>query len=447
MKELNNPYLVKVYSDVQKRNQGKEFLQAVFEVLQSIEPIIHKHPEFEQHGIVERIVEPERLIHFQVPWVDDNGKTRVNRGYRVQFNSALGPYKGGLRFHPTVNESVVSFLGFEQVFKNALTNLPMGGGKGGSDFDPKEKSDGEIKRFCQSFISELYRHIGQFTDVPAGDIGVGSREIGYMYGYYKKIKNEFTGVLTGKNVNNSGSLVRTEATGYGVVYITEEMLSKVKNDNFKGKRVSISGSGNVAIYTAEKVKELGGIVVTVSDSSGYVYDENGIDIAILKQIKEVERKRLTEYAKLVPTSTYHDNSNGVWDIACDIAFPSATQNEIDLKDAEKLVKNGVTVVAEGSNMSTTPDAVEYFIKNGVLFLPGKAANAGGVAVSGLEMSQNSLRLSWSFEEVDNHLKEIMINIFKTIDETAKKYGLEGNYVDGANIAGFLKVASAMIWQG
>ena len=449
MKQLTNPYLTKVYETVQKRNENMhEYLQAVLEVLQSLEPIIDNHPEFEQHGILERMVEPERLIQFQVPWTDDNGKTHVNRGLRVQANSALGPYKGGIRFHPTVNASVVNFLGFEQTFKNALTGLPLGGGKGGSDFDPKGKSDNEIKRFCQSFMAELYRHLGQFTDIPAGDMGVGSREVGYMFGYYKRIKNQFeAGVITGKTPDNSGSLVRKEATGYGLVYITEEMLRQVKNDSLKGKKVIVSGSGNVAIYTVEKAKELGAVVVTVSDSSGYIYDENGIDLDILKQIKEVERARLTEYAKRVPTSTYHEGSANVWKVKAHIALPCATQNEISLDCAKALTENGIIAVCEGSNMSAEPEAVNYFLENGVLFLPGKASNAGGVATSGLEMSQNSLRLSWTFEEVDKQLRNIMTDIFNTINTTQEKYGMKGNYVAGANIAGVLKVAKAMIWQG
>lgn len=450
MTELKNSYLNQVFEKAKARsgNNQPEFLQAVHEVLESLEPVVEKHPEFEQNGIVERMVEPERLIQFSVPWIDDNGKTHVNRGFRAQFNSAIGPYKGGLRFHPSVTASVICFLGFEQVFKNALTGLPMGGGKGGSDFDPKGKSDNEIKSFCRSFMTELYRHIGQFTDVPAGDIGVGGREIGYMFGQYKKIVNEFTGVLTGKLAPISGgSLARTEATGYGLVYIVEEMLAKVKNEKLAGKTISVSGSGNVAIYAIQKCHELGAKVVTASDSSGYIYDPEGIDLDLLKQIKEVERARLTEYAKRKPSSTYKEGSTNVWEVKVDIALPSATQNEIDLASAKKLLENGCIAVAEGSNMSTTPEAVSLFIEKGMMYLPGKAANAGGVAVSGLEMSQNSLRLNWSFEEVDQRLKDIMINIFKTIDETSKEYGLEGNYVAGANIAGALKVAKAMIWQG
>lgn len=447
---LNNQYLNQVFEKVKIRsgNSQPEFLQAVQEVLESLEPVVAKHPEFEEHGIVERMVEPERLIQFSIPWTDDKGKTHVNRGFRVQFNSAIGPYKGGLRFHPSVTSSVICFLGFEQTFKNALTGLPMGGGKGGSDFDPKGKSDNEIKSFCKSFMTELYRHIGQFTDVPAGDIGVGGREVGYMFGQYKKITNEFTGVLTGKLAPISGgSLARTEATGYGLVYIVQEMFDKVKHESLSGKTIAVSGSGNVAIYTIEKAHQLGAKVVTASDSGGYIYDPEGIDLDLLKQIKEVERARLTEYAKRKPGSKYTEGSSNLWSVKVDIALPSATQNEINLDSAKKLVENGVKAVAEGSNMSTTPDAVAYFIEKGVMFLPGKAANAGGVAVSGLEMSQNSLRLTWSFEEVDQRLQDIMKNIFKTIDETSKEYGLNGNYVAGANIAGALKVAKAMIWQG
>ena len=445
---LTSKYLQEVYATVEKRNSGEpEFLQAVYEVLESLEPVVAQNPAFEKHGVIERIVEPERFIQFRVSWVDDNGKTQVNRGYRVQFNSAIGPYKGGLRLHPSVCASVIKFLGFEQTFKNSLTGLPMGGGKGGSDFDPKGKSDAEVMRFCQSFMTELYRHIGQFVDVPAGDIGVGSREVGFMFGQYKRITGESVGVLTGKHLTSGGSLVRTEATGYGLLYLTEEMLKCMKGESLQGKTVAISGSGNVAIYAAAKAIELGAKVITVSDSNGYVVDQNGIDLAVLKQVKEVERARLTEYAKRVPTAEYHEGCAGVWTVKCDIALPCATQNELDGKSAQALVDNGVIAVAEGANMPTTPDGVEIFQKAGVLFAPAKAANAGGVATSGLEMSQNSLRLSWTFEEVDERLKKIMVDIFHNAYDAAEQYGAKGNLVAGANIAGFLKVANAMIWQG
>ena len=444
--EFKSAYLQKVYDSVKTRNAGEpEFLQAVLEVLESFEDVVAVRPELEKAGIIERIVEPERMISFRVSWVDDSNKVHVNRGYRVQFNSAIGPYKGGLRFHPSVNQSIIKFLGFEQCFKNSLTGLPMGGGKGGSDFDPKGKSDAEIMRFCQSFMTELQRHIGQFTDVPAGDIGVGGREIGFMYGQYKRLRNEFTGVLTGKGLSYGGSLARTEATGYGVCYFTQEML-KDKNNSFEGKTVSISGSGNVAIYAAEKAIELGGKVVTVSDSSGYIYDENGINLEVLKDIKEVRRARLTEYAKEVKTAKYTEGK-GVWTVKADIALPCATQNELDFEDAKALVANGVIAVSEGANMPCTPEAVAHFLANKVLFGPAKAANAGGVATSGLEMSQNSLRLSWSFEEVDEKLQAIMVGIYKSTSEAAKKYGKEDNFVIGANIAGFDKIAQAMLLQG
>jgi len=445
---MKNAYIKETYEQVKNRNKNSpEFLQAVEEVLQSIEPLLDEYPEIIEHSILEKIVEPERMIQFQIPWVDDTGKTQINRGFRVQFNSAIGPYKGGIRFHPSVTSSIISFLGFEQTFKNALTGLPMGGAKGGSDFNPKEKSDGEIKRFCQSFMTELYRHIGQFTDVPAGDIGVGNREIGYLFGQYKRITNQFTGTLTGKDVISSGSFGRKQATGYGLIYIVEEMLRQVRKDSIKGKTVVISGSGNVAIYAAQKAIELGAKVVTVSDSSGYIYDKAGINLEVLKQVKEVERGRLTEYQKRVPTSTYQEGSSNVWNIPCDIALPCATQNEIDEATAKILVKNGAFVIAEGSNMSTTSSGVEIFLANKVLYLPGKAANAGGVAVSGLEMTQNSMRLQWSAREVDEKLLEIMKGIFENIYTTSKKYHMEENFVAGANIAGFLAVAKAMIWQG
>ena len=445
---LKNAYLKGVLAEVERRDAGEpEFIQAVTEVLESLEPVVEARPEIEKLNIVGRIVEPERFIQFRVPWVDDNGSVRVNRGYRVEFNSAIGPYKGGLRLHPTVCTSVIKFLGFEQCFKNALTTLPMGGGKGGSDFDPKGKSDMEIMRFCQSFMTELQRHIGPDTDVPAGDIGVGGREIGYMYGQYKRIRNEFTGVLTGKGLTYGGSLARTEATGYGLCYYTQEMLSCMKNDSFAGKTVVISGSGNVAIYACQKATELGGKVVAMSDSNGYVYDPNGISLDVVKQIKEVERGRIKEYAERVPGSTYTEGCKGIWTIKCDIALPCATQNELDEESAKALIANGVMAVAEGANMPSTPGAIEAFQKAGVLFAPAKASNAGGVAVSGLEMSQNSLRLSWTFEEVDSRLKDIMVTIFHNSYDAAKKYGMEGNLVAGANIAGFEKIADAMIAQG
>ena len=445
---FKNEYLQKVYDDVVKRNPGeKEFLQAVAEVLESLEPVVEKRPDIVEAGIIDRIVEPERQIIFRVPWVDDSGKVRVNRGFRVQFNSAIGPYKGGLRLHPSVNASVIKFLGFEQIFKNSLTGLPMGGGKGGSDFDPKGKSDGEVMRFCQSFMTELSKHIGADTDVPAGDIGVGAREIGFMFGQYKRLRNEFTSVLTGKGLTYGGSLARTEATGYGLCYFTEEMLNCMKNDSFKGKTVVISGSGNVAIYATQKATELGAKVVALSDSNGYVYDADGIKLDVVKQIKEVERGRISEYAKRVPGSVYTEGCKGIWTIKCDIALPCATQNELDGESADALIANGVIAVAEGANMPSTPEATEKFLNAGVLFGPAKAANAGGVATSGLEMSQNSERLSWTFEEVDSKLHGIMVNIFRNAYNASKEYGFDGNLVVGANIAGFLKVADAMKWQG
>lgn len=444
---FSSSYLSDVFATVEKRNPGEpEFLQAVKEVLESLEPVVERRPDIVKAGIIDRIVEPERLITFRVSWVDDAGKVQVNRGFRVQFNSAIGPYKGGLRFHPSVNASILKFLGFEQVFKNSLTSLPMGGGKGGSDFDPKGKSDGEVMRFCQSFMTELYRHIGADTDVPAGDIGVGAREIGYMFGQYKRITNQFTGVLTGKGLSYGGSLVRKEATGYGLCYLTDEML-RDHGTSFEGKTVVISGSGNVAIYATQKATELGAKVVAMSDSNGYVYDPAGINLDVVRQIKEVERGRIKEYAERVPGSTYEDGCRGIWGIKCDIALPCATQNELDGNDAAKLIENGVIAVAEGANMPSTPEAVELFQAKGVLFAPAKAANAGGVATSGLEMTQNSQRLPWTFEEVDARLHGIMRNIYKTISSTAKEYGFEGNLVAGANIAGFLKVADAMMWQG
>ena len=430
---------------IQKNPNEPEFIQAATEVLESLEPVIEANPKYQQEGILERIVEPERQVMFRVPWVDDAGKVHVNRGYRVEFNSAIGPYKGGLRLHPSVNLGVIKFLGFEQVFKNSLTGLPIGGGKGGSDFDPKGKSDREIMRFCQSFMTELYRHIGADTDVPAGDIGVGGREIGYLFGQYKRITDRFEGVLTGKGLSYGGSLARTEATGYGLLYFTEEML-KANGQQLAGKKIAISGAGNVAIYAAEKAMQLGGKVLTMSDSTGWVYDAEGIDLAAVKEIKEVKRQRLSEYKKYRPNAEYHEG-RGVWSVPVDIALPCATQNELTLDDAKLLVKNGVIAVAEGANMPTTLEATRYLQGNGVIFAPGKASNAGGVATSALEMSQNSMRLSWTFEEVDARLKNIMVGIFHNVADAAAKYGYANNYVVGANIAGFTKVADAMLAQG
>ena len=444
---LKNEYLLGIYNSVAKKDSTEpEFLQAVGEVLESLEPIVERNPEMAKTGVIDRMVEPERTIIFRVSWVDDNGNVQVNRGYRVQYNSAIGPYKGGCRFHPSVNLSVIKFLGFEQTFKNSLTGLPMGGGKGGSDFDPKGKSDNEIMRFCQSFMTELAKHIGPDTDVPAGDIGVGAREIGFMFGQYKRLRNEFTGVLTGKGLTYGGSLARKEATGYGLCYFTNEMLKK-NGKSFEGKTVVVSGSGNVAIYACEKATELGGKVVAMSDSNGYIYDKDGIDLDLMKQIKEVERKRISEYAVRKPGSVYTEGCKGIWTVKCDIALPCATQNELDKDGAEALVKNGCFAVAEGANMPSTPDAVSTFLSNGILFGPAKAANAGGVATSGLEMSQNSQRLSWTFEEVDEKLKGIMKNIFKAAYNASVECGCEGNLVVGANVAGFLKVYDAMKWQG
>jgi glutamate dehydrogenase (NADP+) len=422
-----------------------EFIQAATEVLESIAPVFEKHPEYEKAGLLERLVEPERVIMFRVPWVDDSGKVQVNRGFRVQFNSAIGPYKGGLRLHPTVNLSTMKFLAFEQTFKNSLTSLAIGGGKGGSDFDPKGKSDNEIMAFCQSFMTELYRHIGADTDVPAGDIGVGAREIGYLYGQYKRLTGLYTGVLTGKGLTYGGSLARTQATGYGLVYFASEMLA-VKGESFSGKTVVVSGSGNVAIYACEKAQSLGAKVVAMCDSNGWVYDKDGIDLDVIKDIKEVRRARISEYVKARPEAEYHAGK-GIWSVKCDIALPCATQNELNLDDAKTLVANGVFAVAEGANMPTTLDATKYFIENSVMFAPGKAANAGGVATSALEMSQNSQRLSWTFEEVDEKLHSIMVNIHKNAYDASVEYGQPGNYVVGANIAGFLKVAEAMMAQG
>ena len=445
---MKNEYLLSVLEDVKRRDSGEpEFLQAVTEVLESLEPVIEADPKYQKNGVIERIVEPERFVQFRVPWVDDNGVVRVNRGYRVQYNSAIGPYKGGLRLHPSVNSSVIKFLGFEQMFKNSLTTLPMGGGKGGSDFDPKGKSDGEVMRFCQSFMNELYRYIGDDVDVPAGDIGVGAREVGYFFGQYKRITNSFNGVLTGKGIPFGGSLGRTEATGYGLCYFVEEMLNCMRNDSFKGKRVVISGSGNVATYAVEKATQLGAKVVTVSDSNGYIVDENGIDLDVVKQIKQVERGRIKEYANRVKGSEYHEGCKGVWTVKCDIAMPCATQNELDETAAAALIANGCIAVCEGANMPTTAEATKLIQSSGLLFTPGKASNAGGVAVSGLEMSQNAQHLSWTKDEVDEKLQGIMKNIFHSAYDAAQRYGMGENLVAGANIAGFLKVSDAMIAQG
>ncbi len=440
--------LANVMEQVIKRNPNEpEFHQAVKEVLESLEPVAEKHPEWVKAGIFDRIVEPERQIIFRVPWVDDNGRVQVNRGFRIQFNSAIGPYKGGIRLHPSVYAGIIKFLGFEQIFKNSLTGLPMGGAKGGSDFDPKGKSDGEVMRFCQSFMLELARHIGENTDVPAGDIGTGAREIGYMYGMYKKIENNFVGVLTGKGLTWGGSLARTEATGYGLCYFMEEAMKTIKGKSFKNSTVVVSGSGNVAIYATEKVHELGGKVVALSDSNGYIHDPDGIKLDTVKQIKEVERKRISEYVKYHPNATYTEGCSGIWSVKCDIALPSATQNEIDEASAKMLMANGCFAVGEGANMPSTPEAIEVFLKSGIVFGPAKAANAGGVATSGLEMCQNSMRYSWTFEEVDAKLKDIMVNIFKNASAAAKAYGFGDNLVAGANIAGFEKVATAMYAQG
>ncbi|MBQ8659183.1 MAG: NADP-specific glutamate dehydrogenase [Clostridia bacterium] len=440
-------YVERVLDDLKKRNPGeKEFHQAATEILLTLEPVINAHPEYEKSALLERFTEPERTILFRVPWVDDNGNVHVNKGYRVQFNSAIGPYKGGLRFHPSVNLSIIKFLGLEQILKNSLTGLPIGGGKGGSDFDPKGKSDREIMAFCQSFMTELFRHIGADTDVPAGDIGVGAREVGYLFGQYKRLRDEHVGVLTGRGLSYGGSLIRKEATGYGLVYITAEAM-KCRGDGFEGKTTIVSGSGNVAIYACEKAQQLGAKVVAMYDSNGYIYDPNGIQIEVVKQLKEVERARIKEYANRVPGSTYTEGCKGIWTIPCDVALPCATQNEIDAESAAALVKNGVKYVAEGANMPSTLEAIEIFQKSGAVFLPAKAANAGGVATSALEMAQSSGRLYWSAEEVDAKLKTIMINIYHNMENAAKKYGFEGNYVMGANIAGFEKVAEAMMAHG
>ena len=441
-------YVQRVLDDLKKRNPGEtEFHQAATEILLTLEPVINAHPEYEKAALLERFTEPERTILFRVPWVDDKGNVQVNKGYRVQFNSAIGPYKGGLRFHPSVNLSVIKFLGLEQILKNSLTSLPIGGGKGGSDFDPKGKSDREIMAFCQSFMNELFRHIGADTDVPAGDIGMGAREVGYLFGQYKRLRNEHVGVLTGRGLSYGGSLIRKEATGYGLVYITAEAM-RLRGDSFKDKVTIVSGSGNVAIYACEKAQQLGAKVVAMYDSNGYIYDPNGIQLDVIKQIKEVERARIKVYAERVPGSKYVEGCKGIWTIPCDVALPCATQNEIDGESAAALVNNGVKYVAEGANMPSTLDAIEVFqnAKN-VVYLPAKAANAGGVATSALEMAQSSGRLYWSSEEVDAKLKTIMINIYHNIDNAAKKYGYEGNYVMGANIAGFEKVAEAMMAHG
>lgn len=443
MSKLSN-----IYEQAQKRNSGEpEFLQAVKEVLDALEPVAEKYPEYVEAGIFDRIVEPERQIVFRVSWVDDAGKVQVNRGFRVQGNSAIGPYKGGLRFHPSVNLSIIKFLAFEQTLKNSLTGLPMGGGKGGCDFDPKGKSDGEIMRFCQSFMTELSKHIGGHTDVPAGDIGVGAREIGYMYGMYKRLRNEFVGVLTGKGLTYGGSLARKEATGYGTCYFMDEAIRDIKGKSFDGATVVISGSGNVAIYAAEKATQLGAKVIAMSDSGGYIVDEQGIDLDAVKEIKEVNRQRISEYVKTHKNSKYVEVCSGIWSVPCDIALPCATQNELDETAAKLLVANGCYGVGEGANMPCTPEAVNVLIENGVVYGPGKAANAGGVATSGLEMSQNSMRLNWTFEEVDAKLKDIMVNIYYASSHAAKEFGQENNLMIGANIAGFLKVADAMLAQG
>lgn len=441
-------YVQTIYANVQLRDpQEFEFHQAVKEFLDSLVPVLARHPQYMEQGLLERLVEPERSISFRVPWVDDSGKTQVNRGFRVQFNSAIGPYKGGLRFHPSVYLGIIKFLGFEQIFKNALTGLPMGGGKGGSDFDPKDKSDHEIMRFTQSFMTELYRHIGADTDIPAGDIGVGAREIGYMFGQYKRIHGgHAAGVLTGKGLLYGGSLARKEATGYGCVYFVQEMLA-ARGTSFRDRRVIVSGSGNVSIYAIEKAQQLGALVIACSDSNGYIYDPEGINLATVKKLKETERLRISEYVKQHPHARYEEGCSGIWDLSCDITLPCATQNELDKESAQKLIVNGVQAIGEGANMPTTIDAVELFLENHVLFAPAKAANAGGVAVSGLEMSQNSMRLTWSFAEVDEKLQQIMKNIYRRTVQAAEDYGVAGNLVAGANIAGFLKVADTMLAQG
>ena len=444
---MKNAYLLSVLDDLKAKSAHEpEFLQAVEEVLESLEPVVEADPRYEQQNVIGRMVEPERIVMFRVPWVDDSGKVQVNRGYRVQFNSAIGPYKGGLRFHPTVNLSVVKFLGFEQIFKNSLTTLPMGGGKGGSDFDPKGKSDGEVMRFCQSFMTELQRHIGPDTDVPAGDIGVGAREIGFLFGQYKKIRDEFTGVLTGKGLSYGGSLARTEATGFGLCHFADAQL-RDNGQSFQGKKVVISGSGNVAIYANQKCTQLGGKVIAMSDSNGYIVDENGINYKVIQEIKEVNRARIKTYLDYVPSAKYVEGCSGIWTVPCDIAMPCATQNEIGETAADTLIANGCIGVFEGANMPSTPGAIAAYQAAGILFAPAKASNAGGVATSGLEMSQNSERLSWTFEEVDAKLKGIMEGIYAACAAAAEQYGMKGNIQAGANIAGFLKVADAMLWQG
>ena len=446
---IQNDYLKRVYADVEKNHSHEpEFLQAVEEVFESLQLVVDKHPEWEANGLIERFVEPERIIIFRVPWVDDNGKVQVNRGYRVQFNSAIGPYKGGLRFHPSVNLSIIKFLGFEQILKNSLTTLPMGGGKGGSDFDPKGKSDAEVMRFCQSFITELYRHIGQFTDTPAGDIGVGGREVGYMFGQYKRIVDRFDGgVITGKGLTYGGSLARTQATGFGVCYYSAEALKHLKGESYEGKTVVVSGSGNVAQYAAEKCMQLGGKVVAMSDSQGYIYDPRGVDLKKLFDIKQRRRARISVYADEVPGSEYHEGCRNIWNVKCDIAMPCASQNEMDAEGAKALIANGAIAVFEGANMPLTPEAIALVQGSGLLYSPGKASNAGGVATSGLEMSQNSIRMSWSFEEVDEKLQGIMKNIYKACYDASVECGRPGDLMVGANVAGFLKVAEAMMAQG
>ena len=444
---IQNEYLNGLMERVVRRDPAEpEFHQAVREVLTSLAPVVNARPELITEGVMDCLVEPERTIKFRVPWEDDQGRIHVNRGYRVQFNSAIGPCKGGLRFHPSVNESIIKFLGFEQTFKNSLTGLPIGGGKGGSDFDPKGKSNNEVMRFCQSFMNELFKYIGPDTDVPAGDIGVGAREIGYLFGQYKRLRNEFTGVLTGKGLSYGGSLARKEATGYGLCYFTDNMIQDAGR-SFQGETVVISGSGNVALYACEKAAELGGRVAAMSDSNGYVYDPDGIDLALMKQVKEVERQRIAEYARRRPSAQYHEGCSGIWQIPCGIALPCATQNELDGASARALIANGCFAVAEGANMPCTPEAVEAFQSAGILFAPAKAANAGGVAVSALEMSQNSMRFFWSFQEVDDHLKRIMTDLYRSASQAAERYGMAGNLVAGANIAGFLKVADSMLAYG
>ncbi len=446
---LQSEYLKRVYEEVQRRDSHEpEFLQAVQEVFESLELVIDKHPEWEKAGLIERFVEPERVVEFRVPWVDDKGGVHVNRGYRVQYNSAIGPYKGGIRFHPSVNLSVIKFLGFEQILKNSLTTLPMGGGKGGSDFDPKGKSDSEVMRFCQSFMTELYRHIGQFTDTPAGDIGVGGREVGYMFGQYKRIVDRFDGgVITGKGLTYGGSLARTQATGYGLCYFAAEALKHLKGESYEGKTVVVSGSGNVAQYAAEKCMQLGGKVVAMSDSQGYIYDPRGVDLKKLFDIKQRRRARISVYADEVPGSEYHEGCRNIWNVKCDIAMPCASQNEMDAEGAKALIANGAIAVFEGANMPLTPEAIALVQENGLLYSPGKASNAGGVATSGLEMSQNSIRMSWSFEEVDEKLQSIMKNIYQACYDASVECGRPGDLMVGANVAGFLKVADAMMAQG